>query len=409
MKSRPENVTISPMRRLLPLLPLLALACQQVSLVEQGDDFFKVGRYRDALTSYRGAVAEQEPVVALDRRIDETKFRIIVESVVAHLQLHQAPAALKLLEHAELLRPGHPIGDDLRERAHRLIADEHAVMAYDLLQADQVAEALAHYTRALDWVPTHEEATLGQQLAIDRQRVLREKGEEYFFLGLEELHKDNSVRALTAFANAVNYHGDESRAAQQAESIAILLSDIALDKAQYLSQAGLVGPASLAARDAVFLNSDNQVALELADDLAKELAVIDELNSSESASRGGRLDSARAYLAEAAASGTKTAQQRIPSLQQRILSKADQVDYLLARSCELDQQLVRALSLYQSVVARTPDNEFDDINQRIITCEASISAASSLIEESERAQAAGDFELSRQLYAQSRQLVRDLK
>ena len=409
MKSPLLVVTMGSMRGILTLLPMLLCACQQASLVDEGDRLFKFGRYTEALDAYRGARAAEEEVMLLDRRIDETKIRILAAYVRVELQLHHPLSGLEILKVAAQIRPGHPLLEELRLRSRRQIADDLSADGRVLLDADKPDAATARYLRALDWDSENTTAIEGLQLSRARSQVLEETGEEYFFIGLSELQGERQARALTAFRNATNYHGKSGRAAEQVAMLSRAIATHSLRAARVYASVGLAGPAILAARDANRLVPEDPAAAELVAALEIELEAAADLDSADISTRGGRLVRAQELLDEAAASDAAVFHNRGIDVGMAIANKSDQLDYLLARSCELDQQMMRAQELYRGILARNPEHILGDLSVRLNQVAAAIRSARALQQEAALARAAGELKRSEELLAESRLIARDLK
>ncbi|RMH05502.1 MAG: hypothetical protein D6702_00115 [Planctomycetota bacterium] len=381
------------MRRFLLFALLLIPACAAAaSPLEEGDRAFRLGDYGAALASYEQAQAEaagdRDRVAA---RIEATRFALVLDKARRLLHLEEPHQALEVLALAERMRPGSPQAAELRDRARRKIAQGFTESGWDLYVDEQADVALAAFTQALAFDPDNASAEEGRALAQARLDAREKLGEDYFYLGLEELEAGSEIRAYTAFQHAASFWGEDSRPAELVEEIARRLAGEARARAADYLAMGLVGPAWLELRDAEHLQPGvPEVEEQLAAIEARMLAELD-LDSAELALRGGRPDGVRTAVAAALARGAEGIEGRAAELE----AAADEAElarlYRRARVCEADGLLVRAVGLLERIAAEEHPG-YEDVEPRLEAARARIAAAAGHYRAALEAESAGDRE-----------------
>lgn len=395
------------MRRLLPFLLSLLPACTAAPAtgVELGDQHYRLGRYGQAYEAYQAVQTEQGSSPELDRRLAATRFEIVLDQARRQLHLEEPRQALALLPLAERMRPGSPVTADLRLRCHRKLAAALAESGRDLFGNEDIPAAADAFTQAVAWDPENALAQEGVALARARLEAMERLGDEFFFLGLEELRAGAEDRAFTALQHAVTFWGEDNRAAELLDDLALAMARRAQATAEEYLAAGLIAPAWLALRDAEHLHPGLPGVAERLAVLEDTLLAEEDLQTAEIALLGGHPEVALAAVARSAARRTESLAGAIADAR----FAAEQLDlrqrYTKARACEIEGLVARAARLYDQIAAAGAAG-FEDVALRLEEVQGRLARASASYRLALEAESAGD----RALYLERlRETVREAR
>ncbi len=387
-----RRVTMGTMRWSPLLLTLLCAACATATPLETGDRLFRTGRYVEAYQHYAAMAAEGGATAQLEARIESARFEMVLEHARELLHRQQPHQVLEVLGIAEQLRPGHPDIAALRLRAHRKVGVEFAEEGRQRFDEENPHRALAAYEQALVWDPENALAQEGLGLARARLEAMERLGEEFFFLGLDELDRGSADRARTAFQHATTHWGEESRAAELLEELSQQLAERSLIQARQYLAMGLIGQAWMALRDADHLRPGvPEVEQRLVELEAALLADLD-LDAAELALRGGYPDRALEAVSAALAREALGVEDRTARLSREAEQLRVHQDYVRARACEIDGLMVRAVDLLRAI-ASSGEAGYEDVPLRLEQAEQRLASAADSYRQALAAESAGDREL----------------
>lgn len=373
---------------LLALLPLAACASPADEAREAGDRAFRTTQYHDAYAAYASIEEPSEEVVQL---LEETRYRSILQSALEHVHVNEIPEALTLLEHLNQERPGDPKVEDVRQAAYRRKAAELADAGEQLLDDGFPESALRTFREAMRWNPLDEAAIRGlrESERLAGARALR--GEELYFEGLDQVLQNRTTQARTSFAAAAELLGKDSRAVERAQTLAEeLAAELTVEAKTYLDN-NLLGGAWLVLSDAVRLDPANLDANALLARVDEELEARRLLNQADIHVRGGRLDAAEALLERVLEVSGDAYATRVSVMALRAAEEAALRDYKLARACELDGQIVRAVTVYQNILRVTEGAAgYGDLALRVEGLQRRVDLAAEAYAAALRAEAQGD-------------------
>lgn len=365
----------------------LAAACASTDSMAEGDRHFRLGEFVQAAAAYEAAGAADGGGRDLDQRLTEARYRSFTALAEQMLHLDQPAEALRILDLAEPMRAGHPVGTALRQRAHRQLAVEYTALG-DAHSIDGDAKPAAEaYAEALSWDSDYEPAQEGLARSQDLLNRQFRAGERYYFRGLEALNQANDVRAFTALTHAATYWGGDSRAGEHLAEVAARLAQQSVETAQVYLDAGMAGPAWLALRNAERLQPGRADVQSLLPQVEADLAVGRALGAADMAVRSGDIDRADAKLAEAAALGGERHADAIDVLAQRNQAERLAQKYLVAYAAELDHQSVAARDLYFEILEQGGGA---DVAERYRMQKALVERAEQAYQAALAAEAAGD-------------------
>lgn len=346
---------------LLVLLPLAACASPVEEAREAGDVAFRMMRYHDAFTAYTSI---EDPSPEVQTLVEESRYRSILQSARDKVHVNEIDDALKLLDYLERQRPGGEEIVVIRDAAYRRKASELADSAESLLDDGYPEAAMRTYREALRWNSEDESAQQGMREAERLAGARAVRGEELYFEGLDQVMQGKRTQARTSFAHAADLLGRESRAVAQVQELSVDLSAELTLEAQVLLNNGVLGGAWLVLSDAVRLDPGNLDAESLFALVNKELETRRLVNQADIHVRGGRMDAAEALLERVLELTGEDRGGQVAAMSRRAAEEAAMRDYKLARACELDNQIVRAVALYQNILSAT-DGGFEDLRLRV--------------------------------------------
>ncbi|MDP6849824.1 MAG: hypothetical protein QGH51_03075 [Planctomycetota bacterium] len=346
-------------------IPLLLFAsCQSTSWVGVGDSAFAVGDYQAALIAYEKAAAAGEGTeTPLQGRISEARARILPEYARKLIHQEKHLEALEILAVADQMTPGHPLSVELRARAYRGMAAELATEADSLRGMGQIKAAHTAFSRALDWDSNNRLAQKGCAELEEKLEILHRQGESFYFEGLRQRADGYKVRAHTAFMHAAAIWGEGSQAEAILKESSDDMAKEQVQQAHNLMNAGLLGPAWLALRDANRLQPGVPETESFLADLEARLKHRSIMNDADIQIRGERLGLAGELLETATVLGIEDKTDQVNALSIAMQEKQALVDYRMARACELAEQWERAAVLYQRVM--DSDYGAEDIRWRL--------------------------------------------
>lgn len=382
----------------------LLAGCAASSPVEEGDCHFRLEEFALAAQSYEEAGAADSPDPELQHKLAEARYRVYTDAAQDLLHLERPADALKMLDVADSLQPGHPVGQALRQRAYfQLAADYTEEGDQHTIDGDpkQAAEA---YASALSWNPDYEPAQEGLARSQDQLNRLHHVGEQYYFRGLEDLRAGNELRAHTALTHAVTYWGNDSRAGEHLHEISVRLAAQSVERARIYLDSRLLGPAWLELRNAQRLDPELQEVGPLLAQAESDLAAERSLGQADMAVRAGDPDRADAKLAEASALSGERYSEPIEEIQRRNEAERLHEKYLVAYAAELDGQTVTARDLYFQVLEAGGG---EDVADRYENMKHMVELAEQLYQEALAAESGGDSAAYEAKLAQCLRLSRD--
>ena len=370
----------------LVLLPLVACATPAEEAREAGDVAFRMMRYHDAYAAY-ASIDEPDPEV--QTLVEESRYRSILQSAREKVHVNEVEDALRLLDHLEQQRPDDPSIGEIRDAAYRRKSAELAESAESLLDDGYPESALRTYREALRWNADNEAAQQGlrESERLAGARALR--GEELYFAGLEQVMQDRRTQARTAFGAAAKLLGRDSRAVAKFDELSATLSAELTVEARTVLDQGSLGGAWLLLSDALRLDPNNSDATALYAQVDQELETRRLLNQADIHVRGGRMDAAEAILQRVLELTGEERSPQIDAMSRRAAEEAAVRDYKLARACELDGQIVRAVALYQNILS-VSEAGFEDLRMRVDGLQRRIDLAAQAYAVAREAEANGD-------------------
>lgn len=356
---------------LLVLLPLTACASPAEEAREAGDVAFRMMRYHDAHAAYTSIEDPSPEVLTL---VEESRYRSILQSAREKVHVNEVDDALKLLDHLERQHPADEEIAQIRSAAYRRKASELAGSAESLLDDGYPEAAMRTYRESLRWNAENEAAQQGMREAERLAGARAVRGELLYFEGLDQVLQGKRTQARTSFAHAAELLGRDSRAVEQVQQLsADLAAELALE-AQTLLDKGVLGGAWLVLSDAVRLDPANLDADALFQRVNEELETRRLVNEADIHVRGGRMDAAQALLERVLELTGEDRGGQVAAMAQRAAEEAAVRDYKLARACELDNQIVRAVALYENILKAT-DGGFEDLRMRVDSLQRRIDLA----------------------------------
>lgn len=329
---------------------------------ELGDRAFRMGMYHDALDAYRSIEEPDEEVLSL---IEDARFQSIMQSARERVHVNEIQDALALLDYLEQERPGMPETADLRRQAYRRKGAELASSGERLLD-DGFPEAAARtYREALRWNPENGDAQVGFAEAERQSSARAQRGERLYFEGLDDVMNGHRERAFTSFSHAAHLLGQDSRAQDRVEALAGELTTELVLQAQELLDADNLGGAWLVLSDARRLDPANLDAANLFAEVDAELEARRLLSQAEIHVLGGRLDQADALLAKVLDVTGDSHRDQVSAMSERAVFQRATEDYKFARACELDNQIVRAVTMYNDILRLTDGYGYEDLKLRV--------------------------------------------
>lgn len=354
---------------ILLLLPLGALACSSAAAIEEGDRYFRLGDYSRAYWAYEEAWASGDRSIEVEERLAEARYRVVADHARKRLQREEPRQALASLDHADRLRPGHPWTSELRGRARRQLSAELTEEADYHLREENADQALLLFTRAVLADPENEAARVGQAQAQAMVEARRARGERMFLKGVGEEEAGNDFRAYTAFSAAEDLWGEGSRATKHLREITRSLAEESREAGMAFLEAGETGQAWLALRDASRLLPEDDDLRRLADEAEQQLLAEAELERAEHSARSLDFEMAEEHLQSARERLSDAERDQVRMVEGALLAAQNQERYTMARALERDEQIVRAMGLYQAILdSGAPDLSDVQIRQnRLIT------------------------------------------
>lgn len=346
---------------LLVLLPLAACASPAEEAREAGDVAFRMMRYHDAFAAYTSI---EDPSPEVQTLVEESRYRSILQSAREKVHVNEVAEALKLLDYLEREYPGGEEIAEIRDAAYRRKAAELADSAEGLLDDGYPEAAMRTYRESLRWNSENEAAQQGMREAERLAGARAVRGEMLYFEGLDQVLQGKRTQARTSFAHAAELLGRDSRAVAQVQQLSSDLSTELTLEAQTLLDSGVLGGAWLVLSDAVRLDPGNLDAEALFQRVNEELETRRLINQADIHVRGGRMDAAQALLERVLELTGEDRGGQVAAMAQRAAEEAAMRDYKLARACELDNQIVRAVALYQNILDAT-DGGFEDLRLRV--------------------------------------------
>ncbi|TAH38140.1 MAG: hypothetical protein EYC70_05830 [Planctomycetota bacterium] len=386
------------------LWPLLIPACAATDHVANGDRHFRLEEFQHAVTEYEAAGAAQSSDPELQQRLQEARLRVFTAGAMDLLHLERPADALRILDIAADLQPGHPHVRELRARAQRQMAEDYAEIGAAYYENDAPREAAAAYAQALAWDPDYEPAQKGLALAQDQAARLHRAGERLYFRALEDLNAGNDLRAYAALTHATTYWGPESRAGERLDEISARLAAERFDTAKVYLEAGLLGPAWLELRNSDRLQPGNSEVEQLLAQVENELSAARVLIEADMAVRGGDTERAEGLVARAGALAGDVYAEPIAEIQRRSQQERLRQKYLVAYAAELDNQVVGARDLYLQVLE---EGGGADVSERYQLLKRRVELADTAYQEALAAQAAGDAAAYAAKLAETLRLARD--
>ena len=395
-----------------PLAPLALVAaslgaCSSPSAVEEGDALFRVGRYQQALLSYE-RVGDADDQSEVGQRIRRTRYFVLEDAARDLLHEDRPEDATLVLDAIESVPADREAEvDALRSRARLRMARHAAEDALAALEDERPEDALVAATRALSLDPELEQA------AALRARAQREiltdaaAAEAAYLAGLEELQAGLELRARAAFSAALRRAPDDARAATRLEAVTRDLASEMRTMGRLHMQAGELGQAWVALNDAIRLDPDDEQGASLLETLDTRIRAEALLSSADIAVRGGHVDAADAILEELSVVAPDYAANRAAQVAERSRDERNRGDYARARAFELDNQAIRALGLYASILTRESEYGWEDVELRATALERRIGEAATAYDQALTAQRAGDAEAYRTHLEQVLQLAAD--
>lgn len=351
------------MSRFLPLL-LLGLglgACATPNAVEEGDRLYRIGRFQEALYSYESTGSNSAEV---RNRLNVTRHRMLLDVAQQRLHFNQPQAAIAVLDVADRMIQGHPLSMQFRARAQNKVAINLSEEGLSHFEDGRAEEAVEYYGRALSWdpnyVPAQEGLARAEAIANTRYRI----GERLYFKGLEELRDNKDERARTSFTHAATFWGEDSRAAELADQLADTVASESLRQGELYLRLGMIGPAWLSLRDAYRLRPDDPKISGLLRATEGEMRAEEYITQADMAIRVGDVDRARSLIDRAQNLAGESLQGDLVLLSQAAEDKHLEKRYTLGRAYELDNQIIRAKEVYESILVERGDADFEDVAAR---------------------------------------------
>ena len=396
-------------RSLLPGLCLLA-ACQSADLIAEGDAHYSVGRFQLALDAYEAAAGGDLEASAgsdLGARITKARYMVLAHAARTSIHEERPREALDFLTHAEVVLPGQELTEELRQRARGKLGRSYSEAGRDLFEDGRAEEARSAYRQALAWDPDSEDARAGFARASERAEVRAQIGERLYFEGLEELREGRTLRARTAFLHSATFWGEDSRAASLLEELSADLSNESKIQGLIYLESGMIGPAWMALSDANHLKPGDPEVERLLEEIDQRRTLRSLLDEADHALRGGRVAEVEAVLARAAEVPAAAEDVRVPEMHAAAAWEENRQRYVLARACELDNQIVRAAGLYGEILAAVGSDGYEDVDYRARLLEERLAKAEEFYQQALAAEAAGDQDAYRENLAQTIRLASD--
>jgi tetratricopeptide (TPR) repeat protein len=401
----------------LPLLCLILIsgscASTQTSRLEAGDRYFRMGEFHEAFLAY-GPEAETDDEVLL-ARIHEARFRSILQSAEERVLVDDIEATLLLLTHAESMHPGYPQIEELRQLANRRRAAELTLQGESFLDDGEFGAAVAVFREALRWNPANDSAQKGFdtgaakrgfELANSIHNSHNRHAEELYFDGLRQSSEGHNARARVSFLHAASVLGEDSRAQLRLDEMSNDIAVLQVQEAESFIENGMLGAAWIALSDAVRLSPDHEHAQELYASVSKELGARRLIEQADLHVRGGRIQEADILLQRILDVTGDSHSERVDSLRQLALQKHSERTYQLARACELDQQIMRAVRIYDQILIDS-NYGFEDLTLRIDNLHQRIEKAEASFAKALAAEKAGEVDAYRRYLVETIELAGD--
>lgn len=131
-----------------------------------GDDFYLQGDYSSALDQYRRARRKNPALADIDRKIERTQIRLLLQDGDAAVASARFSAARQAYEEVRRLDPGNQELDNRWARLSEAEAEWHFQRGQQFLAAGKPFSAIPELERTLEIQPSHSRA----QAALDRAR-----------------------------------------------------------------------------------------------------------------------------------------------------------------------------------------------------------------------------------------------
>jgi tetratricopeptide (TPR) repeat protein len=388
------------------LLPLVACSSPGEEARIAGDASFRMMRFHDAYAAYSSI---EEPDDEVTKLVEESRYRSILQSARDLVHVNRIDDALRLLDELELERPNGAGITEIRDAAYRRKAAELADSGERLLDDGFPEAALRTYREALRWNANNEEAQQGLRESERLAGARAERGEALYFEGLDQVLEGKRTQAHTSFAHAAELLGSDSRAVEQVQSLSEELAAELTLEARMLLDDGVLGGAWLVLSDAVRLDPANLDGNSMYAEVARELEARRLLNSADIHVRGGRMDAASVVLERVLEVTGETYSAQVERMSERAGTEAASRDYKLARACELDNQVVRAVALYQNILRATEGYRHEDLRLRVDNLQRRIDLASQAYTVARQAEASGNKDGYRQALEDCLELAGDYR
>jgi tetratricopeptide (TPR) repeat protein len=394
--------------RFAPLLLLLLVACSSPGEEARiaGDASFRMMRFHDAYAAYSSI---EEPDAEVKQLVEESRYRSILQSARDLVHVNRIDDALRLLDELDLERPNGKGITEIRDAAYRRRASELANSGEQLLDDGFPEAALRTYREALRWHSNNEEAQQGLRESERLSGARAERGEALYFEGLDQVLKRKRTQAHTSFAHAAELLGSDSRAVDKVQALSEELAAELTLEARLLLDSESLGGAWLVLSDAVRLDPANLDANSMYAEVARELEARRLLNSADIHVRGGRMDAASVVLERVLEVTGQTYSLQVERMSERAFNEAAARDYKLARACELDNQVVRAVALYENILRVTEGYRFEDLRLRVDNLQRRIDLASRAYTVARQAEASGNTDGYRQALEDCLELAGDYR
>jgi tetratricopeptide (TPR) repeat protein len=341
--------------------------------------------------------------------VEESRYRSILQSARDLVHINQIDDAMRLLDELELERPNGEGINEIRDAAYRRKAAELADSGEQLLDDGFPEAALRTYREALRWNSNNEEAQQGLRESERLAGARAQRGEVLYFEGLDQVLEGKRTQAHTSFAHAAELLGSDSRAADQVQELSEqLAAELTLEARMLLDQES-IGGAWLVLSDAVRLDPANLDANSMYAEVDRELEARRLLNAADIHVRGGRMDAASVVLERVLEVTGETYSAQVERMAERAFNEAASRDYKLARACELDNQVVRAVALYENILRVTEGYRFEDLRLRVDNLQRRIDLASKAYTIARQAEASGNTDAYRQALEDCLELAGDYR
>jgi len=320
-----------------------------------------MGAFHDAYASYN---AIEEPDEEVQDLVENARLRSLLLSAREHVHVNEVSDALMILDAVEAEYPGMSATTSIREFAYQRKAASLARSAEQLMDDGYPESAEKTFEEALRWDPMNAVAQRGKRESSRLAEARGVRGESLYFEGLSQVLEGDRGQARTSFQAAAQLLGDESRAQEQYTSLSRELAAEQVVAAMLWLDRGDIGGAWLLLSDAVRLDPENLDAISLYAQVDQELQSRRLLGEADIHVRGGRIDAAEALLQRVIEITGETTPAVAKVADQAVQERARR-DYQLGRACELDNQVVRAVRIYEEILRQTEGYGYEDLSLRM--------------------------------------------